>query len=366
MAGWTRRSFLLSGFAAAGLAAEGRKGATFPSDVRQYPDPTTELNVYRLTDPAYASTLPAWYNRSISHNNQWMVFTCDRGGSPQVFHLEFKNGETRQLTEVEGLDARSVTLTPDSRSVCYFAGRSLCLTAIGSGHERRLYSVPEDWERCAGMSVGPDGTHATFAEQRGPGSRLRMVTLAQGVARTLLAAPFVITDPIPRPMRAQVLYRQQDRALWLVNSDGQQNRQIKLAPGRIACANWATSGKTLLYLNLPDDPKQLNAIRECVPDTNTDKLVAKTSQYASFGANRDTSVFVGASRNKASPTVLLMLRITRRELTLCEHKSSAPETVEPRFSPDSQRIYFQSDRDGKPAIYGMHVDKLVEKTDPEG
>ena len=36
------------------------------------------------------------------------------------------------------------------------------------------------------------------------------------------------------------------------------------------------------------------------------------------------------------------------------------------FSPDSQRIYFQSDRDGKPAIYGMHVDKLVEKTDTEG
>jgi oligogalacturonide lyase len=31
------------------------------------------------------------------------------------------------------------------------------------------------------------------------------------------------------------------------------------------------------------------------------------------------------------------------------------------FSPDAQRIYFQSDRDGKPALYALHVEKLVEK-----
>jgi oligogalacturonide lyase len=72
---------------------------------------------------------------------------------------------------------------------------------------------------------------------------------------------------------------------------------------------------------------------------------------------------VGASRNAASPTILILLRGTRRELTLCEHKASHPETVAPVFAPDSQRIYFQSDRDGKPAIYCVHVEKLVEKTE---
>ena len=35
------------------------------------------------------------------------------------------------------------------------------------------------------------------------------------------------------------------------------------------------------------------------------------------------------------------------------------------FSPDSQHIYYVSDRDGKPAIYQMKVDKLVEKTKDE-
>ena len=118
----------------------------------------------------------------------------------------------------------------------------------------------------------------------------------------------------------------------------------------------------MLYLNLPEDRKQLNNIREIVPDTNTDKLVAKTSQFACFSVNRDSSVFAGASRN-ASPAVLLLLRVTQRERTLCEHKSSDPAAVCPVFSPDSQRVYFQSDRHGKPAIYAMHIEKLVEKTE---
>ena len=366
MSGCTRRTFLASGLAAVGFASEGHKGASFPSAVYPYADPATELPLYRLTDPSSASVFPAYYNRAIARNSAWILFAGDRPGTPQAFRLDLKTGETRQLTDVADLDTRSLTLTPDNRSFCYFAGRSLFIAGMGSQHERELYKVPEGWERCAGMTVGPDGTHATFAEKKGEGSRLRMVSLVQGVARTVVEAPFEMNDPIPRPMRAQLLYRQGDSALWLVNSDGQQNRQLKLAAGKIGNANWSTDGKTLQYLNLPEDRRQLNAIRECVPDTNSDKLVGKTSQYAAFGANKDTSVFVGASWNKASPHVLLLLRVTDRERTLCEHKASDPARVAPQFSPDSQRIYFQSDRDGKWALYGMHVEKLVEKTETEG
>jgi oligogalacturonide lyase len=192
-----------------------------------------------------------------------------------------------------------------------------------------------------------------------------MISLAQGVARTVIESPYAVSDPQARPFRAQLLYRQAPDALWMVNLDGQQNRRLKLAPGRIGNAQWSNDGRTLLYLNVPEDRAQLNSIREFTPDTNTDKLVAKTSQFASFGFNRDSSVFVGASANAASPVILILLRVTRRELTLCEHRASDPAISAPRFSPDSQRIYFQSDREGRPAIYSMHVEKLVEKTEAE-
>jgi oligogalacturonide lyase len=362
MADLTRRSLLAGSVVVRLLAAQSQRGAAFSSDMERYSDPLTELDVYRLTSPEYTTTLTAYYNRGIAHNSGWMVCCCDRTGSPQAFRLDLKNGEMRQLTQADGLDGSTLTLTPDERSLCYFAGSSLFTAAVSGSRERELYKIPEGWERGAGMIVGPDGTHATFVERKGAGSRIRMVTLGQGVTRTVLEAPVIMSHPIPRPMRAQVLYRQGDDSLWLVNSDGSQNRKLRTAPGAVGSPNWSAGGRTILYLNLPEDRRQLNNLRELVPDTNADKLVAKTSQFACFAANRDGSVFAGASRN-ASPALLLLLRVTQRERTLCEHKARNPESVSPVFSPDSQRVYFQSDRHGKLAIYSMHIEKLVEKTE---
>ena len=131
-------------------------------------------------------------------------------------------------------------------------------------------------------------------------------------------------------------------------------------------ADWANDGKTLLYLNFPEDPKQLNTLREVTAGQQHRQTRRQDEPVRAFGFNRDSSVFVGASRNLSSPALLLLLRVTQRELTLCEHKASNAMLVAPRFSPDSQRVYFQTDRHGKPAIYDMHVEKLVEKTDTEG
>src|ERR1700686_1171441 len=195
----SRRALVLSGIAAARLKAVGQKGGAFASDSQRYPDPATELDVYRLTKPDYSSTMTAYYNRGIARNSGWMLFGCDRSGAPQGFHLDLKTGDTKQLTQAEGLDASSLTLLPDNRFFCYFAGRSLYIVNLSSLRERELYQIAEGWERCPGMTVGPDGTHATFAERRGDTSRLRMVSLAQGAARTVIEAPFTMSDPIPRP-----------------------------------------------------------------------------------------------------------------------------------------------------------------------
>jgi oligogalacturonide lyase len=61
-----------------------------------------------------------------------------------------------------------------------------------------------------------------------------------------------------------------------------------------------------------------------------------------------------------------MLRINGRELTICEHRASHPESVAPIFSPDAQRLFFQSDRDGKPSIYCVHMERLVERIEEPG
>ena len=68
----------------------------------------------------------------------------------------------------------------------------------------------------------------------------------------------------------------------------------------------------------------------------------RTSQYAAFARNWDGSVFVGASRSKAQPDIVLPVRDVRREMVLCEHRAKRAETVSPAFSPNSQRVYFKA------------------------
>jgi hypothetical protein len=152
--GITRRSLFLAALAAR-LHAEGRKGEVFPSDALRYPDPLTEIEVFRLTKPDYSSTLTAYYNRGIARNSGWMLCGCDRTGAPQGFHLDLKSGEMKQMTQAEGLDPSTLTLLPDNRGFCYLAGRGLYLSNVANLKERALYEAEEGWEFAGGMSVGP-------------------------------------------------------------------------------------------------------------------------------------------------------------------------------------------------------------------
>ncbi len=357
----SRRLFLTS--VAAGLRAASDRGQLLPADWRRYPDPATEFEVLRLTDPKYTSRLPAYYGRAVSQRGGFLLFCSDRTGSMQAYRIDLKSGQTRQLTDAEALDPASPTLMPDERSFLYLDAGTVRQVVFSSLREREIYSVPEGFERGEGFSVAEDGVHAVLVEKKSGGCRVRLIGTARGTATTVAESDEPISAPIPRPRRAGILYRRGEDGLWLVNYDGQQNRRLKLAPGGLGPAMWSADGKTVLYLNVPEDRTRLNSLRESTPDTNADQLVSPTSQFVHFDANRDSSVFVGASGSKASPHVLLLLRVTHRELTLCEHKASDPRMVSPIFSPNSQRVYFTSDRHGKPAIYSMAVDRFVEKTE---
>lgn len=359
----SRRTLLLSLAAPMGLGAQGGKGSVFPAEWERYSDPSTSLQVFRLTSPAYASRLPAYYQRATDRRGVSLLFSSGRTGRLEAFRADLKTGESRQLTAAAALDPASLTLLPDERGFAFFDGPSLRVAAFPNLREREVYKVPEGWERSPGFSVSPDGHLALLGERRQSGSRLREVGLKGGSARTIAEMPWELSDPLARPRRSQVLCRQGDEALWLIDTNGRGNRRLKLAEGCVGPARWAPDGNTLLYLSFPADSSALNTIREHSPENNADQWFAKTSQFAHFGFNRDASVFVGASRNKGSPDIILLLRVGRRELTLCQHGASEPRNTAPIFSPNSRRVFFESDRQGKPAIYCLNVENLVEATE---
>jgi oligogalacturonide lyase len=360
---WTRRALLLSGLASWAFSQPQGKGAAVATAWKRYLDTATEFDVLRLTDPKCSSWLPYYDARSIARHGNFLLYYADNSGSPQAYRMDLHTGQVQQLTAATHLDGASLSLLPDERSCCYCDGHELRQLTFGNLRERTVYQIPEGSQRCAGACVSDDGISVVLGETQGGGSRLLMIGLRKAAPLTVTEAPFVLSEPQPRPHRAQVLYRQADTALWLVNADGAQNRKLSLAPGRIGPARWSPDGHTILYLHVPENSAELHAIRECTPDQNLDKLIARTSQFAHFGVNGDGSVFVGASQSRAAPYILLLLRVTHREFALCEHRATDPAAVAPMFSPDSQQVFFQSDRDGKPAIYRIRVDQLVEKTE---
>ncbi len=334
--------------------------------MKKFADPATEFPVIRLTDPAAADCrLPAGFNRFLGRRGSFALYVRDL---KSVCRVEAKTGVTAELAESLEIDPRSLTMTPDERSIYWLeAGVRVVQFSVATGRKRTVYECPKDWTFGQGMSVSEDGLFIALVERKEAASRIRLVGTFKGNAATAVEAPDAeFRDPVIRPKRAGFVYtRGAGKELWLGSFDGSQNVKMKMPVGDVLSHHWSVDGRTVDYLLIASGAT-LPAIRECQPDTNEDRLIAPTSRFASCSRNADASVFVGASSSKASPHVLLLLRATKREFTLAEHKASDPSMVTPVFSNNSQRIFFQSDREGKWAIYYMQVEKLVEETETVG
>jgi len=362
----TRRTLLsLASVAVPAFAQSKSRGANFPSEAKRYNDSLTEFPVIRMTDPAHAAILPAPCGRAVSRKGGFVLYSSDRTGRFEAFRMDIKSAQSKQLTEASLLNPATLQLMPSERAICFFDGNRLEIAPLGGGRGREGYRVEEGWS-AEQVGVSEDDLYAAVVEKKGSQYRLRLVTLAKGEATTLVESAEPLSDPQPRPKRASVLYRRGDSALFVCNFDKQQNQKLRTPEGaKVSAPQWSADGREVLYASLVTgaNGQRTGQLREIVPDTNVDTLVARTTQFVAFGRNADGSVLVGASGSKAQPHVLLLVRGVKRELTLCEHRASDPAATSPLFSANSQRILFQSDMHGKPAIYSMVVDKLVEETD---
>lgn len=356
---WTRRALL----GALSLPAFSQKGATLAPDWSRFPDAATEFQILRLTSPDYESRLAPVPAHIFSRNSKDLVFASTRTGKWQAHRLELGSGQSRQLSQAETLDPESVAFLPDDRGVTWWDGQRLILAQGNHEKESELARARDGWTRNAPAIFTEDATSAFWVETQGSRTQILRLRMPKGPAAPFLDSDGVPIDVQPNPRRALVAWRTREGALWTATFDGDQKRRIDTPPGRVLDACWNPSGNSIIYLLSPDSPTQLHAIREQEIDSRADRQVGKTTQFASFGSNANASVFVGASASPASPYILLLLRVTRRELTLCEHRSKSLDIINPQFSPNSQRIVFLSDRQGKPAIYSMVVEKLVEKTE---
>lgn len=356
----TRRSLVVAVSAAIGVQAASPEKTDAPkpkSPIRagvgefvRLTDPITENPLVRLTSPASNSLLPEATNRFISLKGRFLVFSSDRNGHFNPFRADLRTGALTQIADTESLHTGSLCLDEQDRVLRFIEGDRLVEMNLLGRRTRVVADGISAFSQVREPSefVAVRRKRLEYLSRSGP-------VLAENVADWCSVAP---------DRRACLFGREispTESELWWASLDPNGKKPVKLASGSISNPRWAPDSRSVFLLRTSSVGGNLvSDIRQVSLDSLEESEVAKTSQFVVFNTNEDASVFLGASRSKAQPTVLLLLRSARRELTLCEHRAHEARTVTPVFSPDNRRIYFQSDREGKSALYSMNVESIVE------
>ncbi len=356
----TRRTLLgtLSGGSLALAGWADRKTQTLPrgSEFVRFADPTTETTIVRLTSPTHINVLPSPANSFISLKPRVLFCSSDRLGRMAPFEIDLRTGAIRQVAETNALDPSSLSLDGERRWLYFLDGGALSETAVSGRREFKRPSVVASEIVSFGIGASRAELFAIRGRQllklQGDGS----VVLAENAQGPCLVRPGGRGCLFTRPLS------EDEREFWYASTNA-AGAPTLVAKGRVADPCWSTDGESVFFLrSVPKNEVFISEVREVKPEEGKERCVSTTSQFAVFAPNQNDSVFVGASRSRAQPNVILLLRSAQRELTLCEHHSSNPAEVKPAFSPDSRRVYFQSDREGKSAIYSVNVEQLIEPT----
>jgi Tol biopolymer transport system component len=326
-------------------------------DFFRFVDPTTETFVVRLTSLKNSNFLPAPANRFVSVKERYLLFSSDRNGPLSPFQVDLRAGTVRQLATAANLSPDSLCLDPKERWLYFLDGGSLKRVEMGKKESKKLPETVTD--DVTSFSIAQSG--AVFLIR----SSGILQCLDNGETTLATAASQAQQTCVAQPRGPGCLFAREvfsvGRELWYASGIPGAGKPILVAKGGVSNPCWSPDGQSVLFLRDVVTPTAtLAEIHQAGLDGASERCVAPTSQFASFSLNFDGSVFVGASRSKAQPNVVLLLRSAKREMTLCQHSSSRPAAVSPVFSPDARRVYFQSDGEGKPAIYSVNVELLVE------
>ena len=355
--GFTRRSLLsiLPASLALGVGVPQKRRRPLPQvgEFVRLVDPLTENIVVRLTNPNWESILPAPVNRFISARERFLVFSSNRFGVLAPWEVDLRTGRSRPLGESRALAPRSLCLDPRERALYLLDGKAVKEIALSNLKTR---TIAEEVDAFA-----LEGRTSQLLVLKGQ-------NLIRVSDRKVIAGGVSGPEISLRPSGEGCFFERPlspgNRELWYVPfATSSESKPVILAKGNIWNPIWNPDGRSLLFLREVDgNGVPISEIHEVFPETAVERTVDRTSQFAAFAPNGNGSVFVGASRSKAQPAIDLLLRFPPRDLTLCEHRSTHPASVSPVFSPDSRRIYFQSDREGKSALYAVNVERLVEPT----
>lgn len=396
----SRRWFLAAATSwAAGAAGRGTRIDTPREELL---DGLTGRDLFRLTDPAVLHHLPGHNHRFIARNNSFLLVAAEHGGERHIHRLDLKRKRLTQLTQGNGVHPYAAHLRANDRGFYYLQGGDLIQADLNGGGRRHHYSCPAGWVFTGDLDISRSERYAALVEmsadhwepsrarqfERQPLCRIRIVEIdrkrAGGPSWIAAEEKRWLSKPRFRPWRSQVLYVREGpwhkvrRRLHLVNLDGTGKTSVRPTKGeeRLGQSYWPPDGARLRFVHFPEANGWKATIRSVHPESRQETTEAPCSAFGWLDENSDGTAIVGASRRPSGPNMYVLFPKMRREITLCEHQSSLKAypiagtdrvdpfsaVPKPALSADSSWLYFVTDREGLPAVYGMQVDDLVEAT----
>ena len=395
----SRRSLLAASAAVVRPLLGAGRGTRISAREIEFEDSLTGRKISRLTNKDVVSHLPVYYNRVLARRGNFLLIASEVSGARQFYRCDLSRDRMTQLTEGPGIHPYSATLAPRDRAFFYLQGSELRQASSRGGGDSLVYRCEEGWVPTGDLNLSTDGRYATLIEMREddwvadeeelfwkkPHCRLRVTGTERGSASWVAVEEKLwLSHPRFRPGRTDILYDHEgpwgevDGRLRLTSLRGERKKELTPRKGdeQVGHAYWAADGREAFYVSFPGSSLRGSTVAAVSPDSGESRTVSKCSGFGWMTGNPDGSAIVGASRRPSGPNIYVLFVKLQREITLCEHASSGKAypiagtdrldaraaNPEPILSENSQWVYFTSDREGKPAIYRMNVEDLVEQT----
>lgn len=199
-----------------------RVKTTTPAEARELRDERTGARIWQLTSHESINHNLYFLTPSLTPDETQFVFCSYRGGSPQFWAGGFPTGELRQVTDEEGVNGFSGTLSPNGEELYYTAAGKVRAVRLATGEPRTLAEFPG--ASLGECSLSADGRKVVSALKR-DGLNCLAVTEMAGGGKIILELERTIIHPQFHPRDNTLIEYAQDPAprMWTIRTDGSDN-----------------------------------------------------------------------------------------------------------------------------------------------
>jgi Tol biopolymer transport system component len=383
----------------------------FPAERSTYTDPDTGASVTQWTNAPCTNQHLYFTSLSVTGDDRWLTIISDRGGNPNLYALDRRDGTIRRLSNnesgllrsyvypqggLQGFSKVSPCLDPCHNRIFYIQNDMVYSVDLDNPDalDRKVCDLPTGWYG-AYTHVSPDGKTfcvpctdpRAFADEKtqweqlgkvplrmkkeGLVTRIYLIDIATGKMRVTAEVPFWVTHVQFDPAgTGRIVFNLEGHIdgegsplpnrIWCLETNG-AFRPISAEPANEwrSHENWAPDGQSIVYHGVRDG-KSFVAARTWEGELLHETSIEGIEFWHATGALDGRRKFVDRRDGMVS---ILDPGATENRLTdLCRHDTSydiQDAHAHPLTTPSGKSVIFTSNRTGNCQVYEVSLPALT-------